>query len=587
MKMKIQHTISVLALASICAGLSAQNLNPTVSVSREYEGKLMEVSKPSVKMAVPDSLTEFNLKFDYSVFENPYKGSYDFKPYNMDMRPDSEPYSGRKFYLKAGAGWQLRPELDLVWEPSIGKRFKMDVYATHHSFIGKYNDISYDGKNLGKTDATWKGYNMDTRAGVRGRADLNNADLDFNIGYIGLHTKDFLSANGYNAADLHFSVNSDNPSMTHFYYDVALDFRYGVQGLGELEELQAAPASALRTNDIDFRGTFGTVVRNHSHFLIDLGIGVSAYSALFGETDGVFSITPKYVFRRGIANITVGAEVALKKSSKDKFQEFELHKAKGQIVYPDVHVNLAIVRNYLNFQAFATGGIDRNTYSSLKETNHFFNPYYGRSHSPLLNNTVEKFNVGGGFNGNVADRFLYDVKLGYARYSNAIVDALQLVYADTELLTVLPGIDYRDYGAFYTDLRFGWESRSVSVDSHFRIMTTDIDKDEARCFEPAFFSGDFRAMYNYRRRVYAGITADFASRRRGHTVSYNTLGSQMTSHLAYIPLYVNLGVEAEYAITRKLSVWLRGDNLLNMNVQRFPCYNAGGIGVTAGIILNL
>ena len=72
--MKIQYAIAALALALTCGGLSAQNLNPTVSVSREYEGKLMEVSKPSVNMAVPDSLTEFNLKFDYSVFENPYRG---------------------------------------------------------------------------------------------------------------------------------------------------------------------------------------------------------------------------------------------------------------------------------------------------------------------------------------------------------------------------------------------------------------------------------------------------------------------------------------------------------------------------------
>ena len=62
MKMKIQHTITVLAFSALCGGLSAQNLNPTVSVSREYQGKLMEVSKPAVKMAVPDSLTEFNLK---------------------------------------------------------------------------------------------------------------------------------------------------------------------------------------------------------------------------------------------------------------------------------------------------------------------------------------------------------------------------------------------------------------------------------------------------------------------------------------------------------------------------------------------
>ena len=585
--MKIHYAINVLALSLVCGGLSAQNLNPTVSVTREYQGKLMEVSKPSVKMAVPDSLTEFNLKFDYSVFENPYKGSYEFKPYNMDMRPESEPYSGRKFYLKAGAGWRLRPEFDLVWEPSLGKRFKMDVYATHRSYIGNSDNITYDGKNLGTSGSTWKGYNMDTRAGLRGRADFKKADLDFNLGYVGLHTKDDLAANGYNAADLHFRVKSDNPADSYFYYDVALDFRYGVQGLGELETLYAAPASALRTNDIDFTGSFGSVIKGHSRVLVDLAIGVSAYSALFGETDGIFSVTPKYVYNRGIANISLGAEIALKKSSKDKFQDFELHAAKGQIIYPDVHVNLAIVRDYFNFQAFATGGLDRNTYASLKETNHFFNPYYGRSHSPLLNNTSEKFNVGGGFNGNIAGRFLYDVKLGYARYGSAAVDALQLVYADTELLTVLPGIDYRDYGAFYTDLRFGWESRSVSVDSRFRIISTDIDKDEARCFEPAFFSGDLRARYNYRRRIFAGITADFASRRRGHAVTSNTLGSLMTSHLAYIPLYVNLGVEAEFALTKKFSLWLRGDNLLNMNVQRFPCHNAGGIGVTAGIIVNL
>ena len=223
--MKIQYAIAALALVLTCGGLSAQNLNPTVSVSREYEGKLMEVSKPSVNMAVPDSLTEFNLKFDYSVFENPYRGSYDFKPYNMDMRPDAEPYSGRKFYLKAGAGWRLRPEFDLVWEPSVGKRFRMDVYASHHSYIGNYKNISFDGKNLAQTDETWKGYNMDTRSGVRGRADLNRADLDFNLGYSGLHTRDMQASNGYNAADLHFRVNSDNPAITHFYYDIALDFR--------------------------------------------------------------------------------------------------------------------------------------------------------------------------------------------------------------------------------------------------------------------------------------------------------------------------------------------------------------------------
>ena len=75
--------------------------------------------------------------------------------------------------------------------------------------------------------------------------------------------------------------------------------------------------------------------------------------------------------------------------------------------------------------------------------------------------------------------------------------------------------------------------------------------------------------------------------RRGHAYALNAVDGLATSLLAYIPLYVNLGVEAEFALTRKFSLWLRGDNLLNMNVQRFPCYSSGGIGATAGIIVNL
>ena len=90
---------------SFAAG--AQNLDPTVVVNRAYEGKLMEVHKPMLEMAVPDSLRQFDLDFDYSVFENPYKGSYEFKPYELLMKPVSADMDKSVFWLKAGAGYSL------------------------------------------------------------------------------------------------------------------------------------------------------------------------------------------------------------------------------------------------------------------------------------------------------------------------------------------------------------------------------------------------------------------------------------------------------------------------------------------------
>ena len=69
----MKNRIIATGLALICcgAGISAQDLNPTVEVSRQYQGQLMEVHKPVMEMALPDSVDKFNLEFDYSVFENP------------------------------------------------------------------------------------------------------------------------------------------------------------------------------------------------------------------------------------------------------------------------------------------------------------------------------------------------------------------------------------------------------------------------------------------------------------------------------------------------------------------------------------
>ena len=72
MRKMICPAAAALLMASLPA--AAQNLNPTVSVTRAYEGKLLESEKPSLRMSVPDSVTNFNLDFDYSVLANSYRG---------------------------------------------------------------------------------------------------------------------------------------------------------------------------------------------------------------------------------------------------------------------------------------------------------------------------------------------------------------------------------------------------------------------------------------------------------------------------------------------------------------------------------
>ena len=109
----------------------------------------------------------------------------------------------------------------------------------------------------------------------------------------------------------------------------------------------------------------------------------------------------------------------------------------------------------------------------------------------------------------------------------------------------------------------------------------DFKNADAKAFEPARYSGGIDATYNWRRRLFFGASVEFASRRAGKIELPAGLSN------AYVPAWVDLGVHAEYAFTRKLSFWVRGENLLDMNIQRTVLYTTGGIGFTAGICLNL
>ncbi|MBR4755742.1 MAG: hypothetical protein IK076_02260 [Bacteroidales bacterium] len=132
---KILTAAAILA----CTASFAQNINPTVEVTNTYQGNASEVHKPQTNMAVPDSLLRFDMDFGYEVFEKPYQGAYNFKPYMLAMKPEKDAFRGKSLYLKAGAGYSLHPQLDFVYSPQQAGPFQMIFYATNRSYFGKYN----------------------------------------------------------------------------------------------------------------------------------------------------------------------------------------------------------------------------------------------------------------------------------------------------------------------------------------------------------------------------------------------------------------------------------------------------------------
>ena len=583
----------LLAIAAVAAtySLGAQDLDPTVVVRREYEGKLTEVHKPQLDMQVPDSVTRFDLDFDYSVFDKPYKGAYEFNPYVLTMQPASAVQNPKQLYLKAGAGYTLYPVFDLVWATPFRNAFRMDVYGTHRSYVGSYRafkpELPADGpvvidrwlESGGEHGYTQVGYDLETKAGLDCSYDWKSGVADFDASYYGIAAKDEIKTRHYDALDLKVGVASKSMEDSYFKYDVDMRYRYGA-------DVMKYAGSDMRLDEHVFgvEAVLGQVMHKDvgTHkVLFDVGMDLAAYGhTVYSGVAGEFHIVPHYVFQYN-SRLMADLGVRLAKVLRSDLSE-GMFGAKEQIVYPDVTVTFDAVPQYLRIYTHVGGGNRMNTYSSILDRNHHFGLEFGRGLWPFMDFDVERVSAFLGFEGRLG-KFTYDLYGGYVNYANAILDAV-VVGELFESEQYLPGMGYASYQKAIAAFDWDWKTESLhfagNLDYLYAFGLGKVDG----LFAPAAFTGDVAFEYNWSRRIYAGVDCQFSTGRKGSVVD---LFRGNAVYDAVIPGYADLGVYFEYAASHVLSFWARGGNLLNMTIQRNPIYAEKGINFTIGVCLNL
>lgn len=559
---------------------SAQNLDPTVEVNRAYEGKLLEVHKPELEMAVPDSIRSFDLDFDYSVFENPYKGSYDFKPYQLLMRPMASERDFNSFWLKAGAGYSLYPELGLVWTPGFEGKFKMNVYADYGAYFGGYRAFRPSAQdknhvwlrrweNSQRTASFWNGYRMNSRAGIDGRLDLKKNIVSFDLAYMGIASKDTLMRRSYDAFDMSVNVKSRPSGTDYFMYDIKAAYRFG-----EDKIRYEFADDYVSENIFRFGASTGPVISGTHKVLFDLGLDVYAYSGNIDAVTTELMITPHYMFHKGRWNIDLGVRIAKLITQKNPVH----FNGEEQIVFPDINVTYAAIPDAMSLYGRVGGGNMINSYSSILKRNPFIRPDAGPD-GLRLDSSMERISFTLGVDGRISRRFTYDVRAGYASLDNALMDGV-LVVSPAPLITGYESFyGYGSYNKLYVGAEWNWHAESVSFDGAMEYAYYS-GNPAVGLFLPAPFTGNAAFEYNWNRRLFLGVDCNFASARKGSVFNVSELP-------ASVPGFLDLGLSAEYATSRKLSFWLRGGNLLNATVQYTPLYAERGINFTAGICLKL
>ena len=580
------------ALCLIQHVASAQNLDPTVVVNKAYDGKLVQVHKPSFEMAVPDSVARFDLDFDYLLSDRPYKGADGFNPYELTMKPASVVQEPMTFYLNAGAGYTMHPTLDLVWSPLRSKAFKLDVYAIHGSYVGDYRSFSPAAPEAGKTlvvdswresggdRACWNGYDLMSRTGIDGRYEAASLSTGFDVSYYGLASRDLWKWRMYDALDVKVGVTSKPGNSSYFKYDVQAEYRFAEDKL----KYDTAVNDYLGEHVFALDAVLGHVLGEGHQIMSDVNMDLAAYSHFADWPSSVvsqLSVTPHYVFVKGPWTVDAGLKLAKVMRSETSGSLFG---AREQIVYPDIKATFAAIPDAMRIYAIAGGGNKINTYASLLERNHHLDTSYGLAGQGLMDVTVERVSVSLGLEGRIGSIFSYDLRTGYVNYGNALLDAVSLVSGHAVgSVQYLPAVGYTPYQKYFATLDWRLNSESFRFDGVMTYTHAWGVNDVAALFAPAALTGDVSLEYNWNRRIYAGIDCQFSTARNGFVA--DVPNADLLD--AKIPGYADLGVYFEYSCNRVLSVWARGGNLLGMTIQRNPLFAEKGASATVGICLNL
>ena len=598
-----QHILATALAAAVTALAYGQNLNPTVEVTNAYEGGASAIAKPLQQMAIPDTVTRFNLDFDYSVFEKPYQGAYEFTPYYVQLKPTPKPSTTEKFYLRAGAGFTLHPELDLVFTPIQKERYRMSVYATHQSYFGRYHDfVQQTQDNIKPSDKSgytsivksgekMKGYLADTKVGVDGAFNWDGGQASVDLGFRNRMADDAFHYQKMSGIEAKARLRSLPSDELHLLYDASID--YSFLG-GDLSEFSIF-SKDFRESKFAIAGNFGPVLDADRRILVGVNVDLSRYMGDYTGYTGLMALTPKYQFNADRWRFSLGAKLSWIIYSEDFNIWAQPYQRKSGFIYPDVYVDFHVLDDQLIIQASATGG-DRFNSLSGRFFSHPFSSYDGQ-----YGHSLERVRAMLGVRGNIASRFRYDLQGGYARWAYAPVESMGIYSfyyysgdpsyshlqpiessSHNELTVLRPGLFEKAFNLFYADLDYGWKSENVTVDGKLSWRHAKIAGDAA--FAPAAFTGFIRPAYNYGERMKGGLDIAWSTARKA-SATYAIDTGAMTK-VYRVPGWVDLGVFAEYRFTHRLGFWAKGGNLLNQVVQKTPLHAEAGAYFTAGIVLN-
>ncbi|MGV6946192.1 hypothetical protein [Sphingobacterium kyonggiense] len=277
-------------------------------------------------------------------------------------------------------------------------------------------------------------------------------------------------------------------------------------------------------------------------------------------------LNPYIRFKGENYNITLGANIVSEFGDSSRFN-----------IFPEAEIDFALVPEYFYIFGGVKGGVDKGSFRNFTK----INPYLGPDFN--IQNTVERMNIYGGIKGNVGATFGYKVKGFYRKIEGLplFVNNMEtpftfdLVYdGDGDKAVKHVGIEGEINMRLSALVNLGGR---LNIDNY-----TMVKQDEAWHMPKMRLAAN--ARFNISEKLYIDAEALFHGVSYAREYKYIDATTPPTAYSkSNVASFFDLSGGAEYKATKQLGIFVKANNILNTDYQRYLYYPKLGFNILGGI----
>jgi hypothetical protein len=566
---KIKKIIVLVITLNACVFYAQQRDKDTidtdvVNVLKPYTPTISDAFKVKQTPVLDDSVNTTKKEIKYNIFSIPVASTFTpakGKAASVDKEKEVKLYDN---YASVGVGTYTSILGEFYLNNAISRTESVGGYLSYHSSDGGIKDLLLD--------------DSFTKAKLNVNYSSNLRDLSWNIdgGF------QYQKYNWYGLPQPYFDATTAN------MLEVAHTF-YGVHFGGEIDFNDAMVKNA----NVRFRRFGDDNNSGENRFMFKTGFDVPIQGEIVNTEisldyiGGSFDRNYYYDEEIKYGNINVGLAPSYQLKQDDLTVNFGvkfvyLNDTQGGknkfYIYPNFTASYRLVDEILIAYGGIEGGLNQNSYYDLANENPYVSP------TLFIFPTDQQYNASLGLKGRLSNSMSYNI-LGhyYAERNSALFKSNSVLAGATE--------DYQygnSYGIVYDDLKTYSIAGELNVDvnRNFKLgikaeyfgYSTDLQEE---AWNLPDIKGNLFLDYQIDEHWFAGAGLYYVGERKDQFYEEGSLvpTSPITMTLdSYFDANVHLG----YNITDQLSIYAKGNNLVNKTYQRWLNYPVQGIQFLVG-----